>query len=114
MYLNLGGNMNKEIKKGSIDILILSLISRRDMYGYEIAKTIKDKSKSLYEMGEGTLYSALKRLENNDSLEAYWGDSEGGGRRKYYKITDKGRTELESKMKAWKKVNQLIDACYEG
>lgn len=106
--------MNKEIKKGSIDILILSLISRKDMYGYEIAKTVKDKSNNLFELGEGTLYSALKRLENNDSLEAYWGESEGGGRRKYYKITDKGNKELAKKMSEWKQVNQLIDVCYEG
>ena len=106
--------MNKEIKKGSIDILILSLISRKDMYGYEIAKTVKDKSNNLFEMGEGTLYSALKRLESNNSLESYWGESEGGGRRKYYKITDKGSKELEKKMSEWKQVNQLIDVCYEG
>jgi len=106
--------MDKEIKKGSIDILILSLIAKNDMYGYEIAKTIKSKSNDLYEMGEGTLYSALKRLEKNELLDPYWGDSESGGRRKYYKITDKGKTELTNKMKEWKQINQLVNVCYEG
>lgn len=106
--------MSKEIKKGSIDILIISLIAKRDMYGYEIAKTIKDKSNNLYEMGEGTLYSALKRLEKNDTLEFYWGDSESGARRKYYRITDTGKKVLEEKMNEWNEVNKLVQVCYEG
>lgn len=106
--------MSKEIKKGSIDILIISLISKRDMYGYEVAKVIKEKSNNLYEMGEGTLYAALKRLEKNDVLESYWGDSESGGRRKYYRITDNGKIVLEKRMKEWNEVNSLIQVCYEG
>ena len=57
------GNMNKEIMKGSIDILLLSLIQKEDLYGYEIAKRLKEKSNDLYSMGEGTLYPALQRLE---------------------------------------------------
>ncbi|WP_425449282.1 PadR family transcriptional regulator [Dethiothermospora halolimnae] len=106
--------MDKEIRKGSIDILILSLIEKEDMYGYKIAKTIKDKSEKLYKIGEGTLYPALKRLENKELLESYWGDSQGGGRRKYYKITDKGIKELSKKVKEWRKVDKLIKVCYEG
>lgn len=106
--------MSKEIKKGSIDILIISLITKRDMYGYEIAKTIKDKSNNLYEMGEGTLYSALKRLEKSDVLEFYWGDSDSGARRKYYRITDTGKKVLEEKMIEWNEVNKLVQVCYEG
>ncbi|MCH4889461.1 PadR family transcriptional regulator [Acidaminobacter sp. JC074] len=106
--------MDKEIKKGSIDILILSLIDKKDMYGYDIAKTIKSKSNNLYEMGEGTLYSALKRLEKNELIESYWGDSASGSRRKYYKITDSGSKELKRRMKEWKQVNELINVCYEG
>lgn len=106
--------MDKEIKKGTIDILILSLISKKDMYGYAIAKTVKEKSDNLYEMGEGTLYSALKRLENKKFLSSYWGDSQGGGRRKYYSITERGTKELERRIVEWGQVNQLIRVCYEG
>lgn len=58
--------MDKEIMKGSIDILILSIIEKHDTYGYEIAKSIKEKSEGLYSMGEGTLYPALKRLEKKN------------------------------------------------
>ncbi|WP_053956432.1 PadR family transcriptional regulator [Inediibacterium massiliense] len=106
--------MDREIKKGITDILVLSLIAPKDMYGYEIAKNIKEKSENLYEMGEGTLYPALKRLENKKFLQSYWGESEGGGRRKYYKITDEGQKELNRKMEDWKKVDYFVRKCYEG
>lgn len=106
--------MDKEIMKGSIDILILSLILKKDMYGYDIAKSIKDKSNELYEIGEGTLYPALKRLENKKFLESYWSESDGGGRRKYYRITKKGRMELEIRLEDWKKISSLIELCYGG
>ncbi|MCT4631301.1 MAG: PadR family transcriptional regulator [Firmicutes bacterium] len=106
--------MNKEIMKGSIDILILSLIAQRDTYGYDIAKTIKSKSNDLYKMGEGTLYSALKRLENKSYIKSYWGSSEEGSRRKYYKITDDGQKALDKKYLEWKEINTLVDVCYQG
>ena len=55
--------MDREMMKGIIDLLILSLISQRDLYGYEITKIIKRLSGDAYDMSEGTMYSALKRLE---------------------------------------------------
>lgn len=63
--------MDKEIMKGSIDILILSVIAQGHTYGYEITKSLKDKSQDLYQMSEGTLYPALKRLEAKECLESY-------------------------------------------
>jgi DNA-binding PadR family transcriptional regulator len=109
-----GVMMDKEIMKGSIDILLLSLIHRRDMYGYEMVKTLKEYSDDLYNMSEGTLYPALKRLENKAWIESYWGDSEGGGRRKYYRITQAGKNVLEKKLREWNQINHLIQVCSEG
>lgn len=100
--------------KGSIDILLLSLLNKKDMYGYEIVKTLKENSNDLYNMGEGTLYPALKRLENKDWLMSYWENSELGTRRKYYRITDNGKNELNKKLAEWKQINQLIKVCSEG
>lgn len=115
MYLRNGGaSMEKEIMKGSIDILLLSLISKRDMYGYEIVKTLKENSNDLYNMSEGTLYPALKRLENKGCVESYWGDSDTGGRRKYYRITQNGKKVLEKKLREWNQIHQLIKVCSEG
>lgn len=106
--------MDKEIMKGSIDILLLSIVSKRDMYGYEMVKTLKENSNELYNMSEGTLYPALKRLENKLWIESYWENSDVGSRRKYYRITEDGKKELERKLAEWNKVHNLIQKCSEG
>ncbi|MCX7710216.1 MAG: PadR family transcriptional regulator [Clostridia bacterium] len=106
--------MNKELMKGSIDILLLSLIAQKDMYGFEIIKNLKTKSNDLYSMSEGTLYPALQRMEQKKYLRSYWGDSDTGGRRKYYAITETGKKELSKKMGEWEQINELINSCKEG
>ncbi|MFD2442501.1 PadR family transcriptional regulator [Bacillus sp. CGMCC 1.16607] len=106
--------MDKEIMKGSIDILLLSIVNTKDMYGYEMVKTLKENSNELYNMSEGTLYPALKRLENKNWIQSYWENSEVGARRKYYRITEDGKKELQRKLQEWKKVNNLINVCSEG
>jgi len=100
--------------KGSIDILLLSQIEQKDMYGFEIIKNLEMKSNHLYSMSEGTLYPALQRLEQKKLLKSYWGDSEAGGRRKYYNITETGKKELSKKLVEWARVNDLIKSCKEG
>ncbi len=100
--------------KGSIEILLLSLIEKGDIYGYEMAKRLKEKSNDLYSMGEGTLYPALQRLEKQKFITSYWGNSETGGRRKYYSITEVGKKELSVKLNEWEQLNNLIKACREG
>jgi len=99
--------------KGSIDLLLLSLIAQRHLYGYEIIQILKRLSEDTYEMSEGTLYSALKRLERKQWIESYWNVADGG-RRKYYHITDDGSAELESKQKNWEWMNALIHKSSEG
>jgi PadR family transcriptional regulator, regulatory protein PadR len=106
--------MDKEIMKGSIDILLLSLLNKRDMYGYEIVKTLKENSDELYNMSEGTLYPALKRFENKEWVQSYWENSDLGGRRKYYRITQVGKKELSRKLHEWSHINKLIKRCSEG
>lgn len=109
-----GEKMDKEIMKGSVDILILSVISKGSTYGYEIVKTLKASSDDLYNMSEGTLYPALKRLERKGYLSSYWGETETGSRRKYYKLTDDGKKVLISKIRDWNEVNKLIRISTEG
>lgn len=100
--------------KGSIDLLLLSELKRCDSYGYEIVKSLKLRSNDLYDMSEGTLYPALKRLENKAFVESYWGETSDGGRRKYYRITESGKTELSRKLKDWKDINRMIINVTEG
>jgi PadR family transcriptional regulator PadR len=106
--------MDKELMKGSTEIILLSLIEKEDLYGYEIAKRLKEKGNDLYSMGEGTLYPALARLEKKDLIKSYWLELESGGRRKYYSITEKGKMELIEKLTQWDIINNLIKSCKEG
>lgn len=106
--------MDKEMMKGSIDILLLSLIQKEDLYGYEIAKRLKEKSNDTYSLSEGTLYPALQRLEKRALIKSYWGNAETGARRKYYGITDEGRKVLSVKLSEWDLLSMLIKTCREG
>lgn len=102
--------IDKELLKGHIDTMILSLLEDRDMYGYEIAKVVHARTDEAFELKEGTLYLSLKRLEKKGSVESYWGDEQGaGGRRKYYRVTADGRSALERKKVEWRLVKQLMD-----
>lgn len=105
--------MDKEMMKGSIDLLLLSLISQQDLYGYEISKRLKQLSDGMYEMSEGTLYPALKRLEKKLWVESYWHETDAG-RRKYYKMTEDGMKELKRKQKDWSLMAALIQRSSEG
>lgn len=107
--------INKEVLKGHIDTLILSLLYTRDMYGYELAKLVRERSNEQFELKEGTLYLSLKRLEQNKWIESYWGDEKGpGGRRKYYKLTPLGEEGFEKKRLEWEFIKRIIDSFLEG
>ena len=93
-------DLNKEVLKGHIDTLILSILNKGDSYGYEIAKTVRDET--TFELKESTLYVSLKRLESKGLIKSYWGSDQGlGSRRKYYNITDEGKENLELKIQEW-------------
>ncbi|GFZ31324.1 PadR family transcriptional regulator [Clostridium zeae] len=104
-------DFDKEILKGYIDMMILSVLKEKDMYGYEIAKTIKERSSIDYEIKEATLYVSLKRLEKKNCLEGYWNDSEGtgGGRRRYYRITEEGKIFFKDRVNEWGILKKLVD-----
>ena len=107
--------INKEVLKGHIDTLILSLLHSRDMYGYELAKLVRERSGERFELKEGTLYLSLKRLEKNEWISSYWGDEQGpGGRRKYYKLTLLGQEGFKQKRAEWAFVKNLIDSFLGG
>ncbi|MDN4865863.1 PadR family transcriptional regulator [Priestia aryabhattai] len=107
--------ISREILKGHIDTIILSLLHQRDMYGYELAKIVREKSEEQFELKEGTLYLSLKRLEKNNWISSYWGDEQGpGGRRKYYKVTSLGTQNFEAKRLEWQFVKKMMDSFLWG
>lgn len=105
--------LNKEVLKGHIDTLILAILEKNDSYGFEIAKTVLEKTK--FELKDGTMYISLKRLESKGLIESYWQRNSGpGNRRKYYKITKSGIEALDIKAQEWSFVKSIMDQFLEG
>ena len=82
--------ITSDLLRGHTDTMILKLLSEGDRYGYEIVKLIAERSNGEYELKEATMYSCVRRLEADGDITWYWGDETQGGRRKYFKITEKG------------------------
>jgi len=101
--------INKELLKGSTVILILSLLDRQPMYGYEIIKEIEKHSGGVFAFKEGTLYPILHALEAKRMVESYWIEAEGTRRRKYYRITDTGKLQLQEKKAEWAVFRSTVD-----
>jgi PadR family transcriptional regulator PadR len=90
-----------ELLKGSTEIILLTLLNEKVMYGYEIAKKIEEESEGYLQFKEGTLYPTLKRLETEGLVESYWQSSNEGPRRKYYTITKTGNKIMGDLQKEW-------------
>ncbi len=90
-------------------MIILSHLLLGDSYGYNINKSILLKTKGLYELKEATLYTAVKRLEENGLINSYWGDENTGARRRYYSITSEGRQAYVNMLSEWENAKNLID-----
>ena len=102
-------NIDSDLIRGNIDTIILKTMLENDMYGLDIIKEVETRSNGTYILKQPTLYSCLKRLENQELISSYWLDSDIGGRRHYYKLTDKGRETLVKKQEEWAKSKFIID-----
>ncbi len=91
-----------ELIKSNIDSLLLCLVSGQPMYGYQIIKELKDRSRGYFNFKEGTLYPALHRLEKSGLVEGKWQALPSGQQRKYYYITEKGYSSLALQRSSWK------------
>ena len=105
-------NISSDLIRGHINTIILRTLCERDKYGYEIIEEIESKSHGQYTLKQPTLYSALKRLESQGYINAYWKTDEtsGGGRRKYYTISDSGREISEKNQSEWEYSRTVIDS----
>lgn len=101
--------IDKELLKGSTVILILTLLDRRPMYGYEMITEIEQASGGVFQFKEGTLYPILHALEANGYVESYWDQTGSARQRKYYRITDKGRRQLAAKRTEWVTFRSAVD-----
>ncbi len=106
--------MTSDLIRGHTETIILANLLKGDTYGYEINKRIQGLTDNLYELKEATLYSAFKRLEMAGLIKSYWGDQESGARRRYYSITDEGKSVYWQSKVDWEKAKQLIDGLIKG
>ena len=98
--------MDTQIKKGLLDLCVLSFLIDKDMYGYEIVQII---SKSI-EVSEGTIYPILRRLSKEGYFETYIVESNQGPARKYYRITALGIEFYKKQLKSWEKLKNGMDS----
>jgi PadR family transcriptional regulator PadR len=101
--------ISADLLRGHTDTIILKLLLDGDKYGYEISKLIQTNSCNEYELKEATMYSSLKRLEADGNITSYWGDETQGGRRKYYRITEKGKRLYAENKQNWEYAKRILD-----
>lgn len=101
--------VNKELLKGSTATLVMQLLSRKKMYGYEIIKELELLSSGLFELREGTLYPILHALEERKFVTSEWVGENGERQRKYYVLTKTGRGQLKEKKQEWNEFRTAVD-----
>lgn len=106
-------SITSDLIRGNTDTIILAHLNAGDSYGYEINKSIRQKSGSQYELKESTLYCAFRRLEESGFITSYWGDETTGARRRYYRIMPAGRRMLEKNREDWQQAKSIIDLLIE-
>jgi DNA-binding PadR family transcriptional regulator len=109
----MGAILSSDLLRGHTDTVVLRILTRGDAYGFEIYNRILERTGEQYELKETTLYSSYKRLEAEGCISSYWGDETQGARRKYYRITRKGRAVFEQNMRDWKLKKKIINDLLE-
>ena len=101
--------MAREQEPGGLDMLVLRLLSEREMYGFEIIAELSKRSQDVFQLKEGTLYPLLRRLENEGAVTSRAEKIEGRIRR-YYRITKKGGARLEERKAEWDRYSVAVNA----
>jgi PadR family transcriptional regulator PadR len=98
-------NMKAQMRKGVLEMCILSLLSSEEMYTSDIIDRLRNAQLVVV---EGTLYPLLSRLKNDGLLEYYWQESNSGPPRKYFRITEEGSNSLKELKKSWEEINEAV------
>ena len=101
--------LDREVKKGSAELLILALLESRARHGYEISKLIEVKSEGALSFHVASLYPLLYRLEQRGWIEGRWVEKAGQRRRRYYRITGEGRRVLARQRSVWREFVRALD-----
>jgi len=102
--------MNIQFKKGVLELCVLSLLSKRDRYGYDVSEVLSQH----IDMSDGTIYPILRKLKNDGLVTTYLVEESGGPPRKYHKLTDLGKSEYERGMTEWFDFTQKVEEILKG
>ena len=102
-----------DLLQGTVDLLILKTIAREPLHGWGISKRIQVLSRDTLSVGQGSLYPALHRLEQQGWIEAEWNETELGRSAKFYSITREGKKQLERELVAWKRLSSAVELLIE-
>jgi PadR family transcriptional regulator PadR len=97
-----------ELLKGTLDVLILKTLSAAPMHGYGVSRWLRETTGDDFQVEEGALYPALRRLETRGLVESEWGLTDTGREAKFYRLTAEGRTELEAGLRTWHRYVQAM------
>jgi len=103
-----------ELKKGSIQLCLLALLAKEEKYGFQILHELREKSNGFFDLKEGTLYPALRRLEERGFVKSHWLEPESGMPRKYYRLTERGKTALAEALAIWDRMTAGAERVLEG
>lgn len=97
-----------ELLQGTLDMLILQTLASGAMHGWGVAQRIQQMSKDVLQIGQGSLYPAMYRLEFKGWIRSSWGSSENNRRAKYYSLTKTGQKQLEKELRDWDRLSEAI------
>ena len=97
-----------ELLRGTLDMLILTIVALGPSHGYAIAQRLRQISNDFFTVHQGSLYPALHRLEDRGWLQADWRDTDTGREAKFYALTKKGRKQLESEVLGWEQISNAV------
>jgi PadR family transcriptional regulator len=105
---------NSDLTKGSMAPVMLKILGEQERYGYEIVQIVHQRTNGRFQWKEGSLYPCLHKLEGDGLLKSLWRDGPTGKKRKYYRITRKGRTELARRVEEWSEFSQTVNGLLIG
>lgn len=103
-----------DLLQGTLDLLILQTLAEKPMHGWGIAQSIQESSREVLQVGQGSLYPALHRLEYRGWIEAEWMPSDNNRRAKFYSLTKAGRSQLTEEIRQWERMAEAITHVLRG
>jgi PadR family transcriptional regulator PadR len=107
-------NRRKDVVQGTLDLLVLRIIASQPMHGWGVMQRIRHLTDDVFQVTPGSLFPALRRLEENGWASGSWGVSENNRKARFYKITKAGRKQLAREKQNWESITTAVDKVLEG